>query len=218
MITTSARHVRDDVGPRLEMVPMDRHCADITISLYATQDGASAIVQSYSGHPDAESRLDWLAAAMRTLGGMMGDADSVRFTCGQWHAAAARRVFLEACKPDPAHPLRVRELTVEDARTSQTITVDPTGAGEYRCTAVAADPSAPSRASAVAAGLAKLAAMTIDPDDETLVRFSCGVSHDELVALLLPRAINVRAALREQELAATRGILVAPSAQQAPGA
>jgi len=46
------------------------------------------------------------------------------------------------------------------------------------------------------------------------VVFPCGRPHDELMGLLLPRALNARAALREEEMAASRGMLVAPSAQK----
>ena len=60
----------------------------------------------------------------------------------------------------------------------------------------------------------KLAEVEADAADDTRVRFGCGADHDALVALLLPRAVNVRSALREQELAASRGVLLAPSAQQ----
>jgi len=38
--------------------------------------------------------------------------------------------------------------------------------------------------------------------------------HDVLVGLLLPRAVNVRAAIREEEMSQTRGVLTAPSAQE----
>ena len=46
--------------------------------------------------------------------------------------------------------------------------------------------------------------------------FACGHDHDELVGLLLGRALNVRAAMREAEAAAARGVLAAPSAQAQP--
>jgi len=46
------------------------------------------------------------------------------------------------------------------------------------------------------------------------VTFSCGQAHDALVGLLLVRALNVRAVLREQEMTASRGVLSAPSAQK----
>ena len=197
---------------------MDRYCADITVALYLMAGGTSAVVHSYSGWPEVPGRLDWLAATMRRLGGMNGSGRTVGYACGAWHERAARRTFLEACKVDPRRSLPAPPVTVDDPRTNQTFTVTPRGGGEYEVSAVAADPMAASRAPAVAAGLAKLADLQLDPDDEASVRFICGAPHDELVALLLPRAINVRAALREQELAAGKGLLLAPGAQEGAGA
>ena len=46
------------------------------------------------------------------------------------------------------------------------------------------------------------------------MQFVCAWPHDALMGLLLPRALNVRAVLREEEMAASRGTLVAPSAQK----
>ena len=46
------------------------------------------------------------------------------------------------------------------------------------------------------------------------VAFSCQHDHDETVGLLLVRAPNVRVALKEQELAASRGVLSAPGKQE----
>jgi hypothetical protein len=46
------------------------------------------------------------------------------------------------------------------------------------------------------------------------VAFGCKQTHDSLVGLLLVRALNVRAVLREQEMTASRGVLSAPSAQK----
>jgi hypothetical protein len=46
------------------------------------------------------------------------------------------------------------------------------------------------------------------------VGFACGHEHDALIGMLLPRALNLRAAMREQEEAMSRGMLVAPSAQK----
>ena len=61
--------------------------------------------------------------------------------------------------------------------------------------------------------LAKLAELTTSEEDETLVAFACGEAHDALLGTILPRALNLRQALREEELTASRGVLVAPSAQ-----
>jgi len=211
-------HVRSDLDRRIELVSMDRFCEDITVALYLVGDRTSATVHSYGGRAAVPARLAWLAEAMQVLGGMRSSGDdgrTVGFTCGSWHELAARRAFLEACKVDPANPLAIRPLATNDARTGQYITVVPLGNGGYHVGAVAEDPAAESRAPAVAAGLVKLAGLDTDRDHPTIVRFSCGAPHDELVGLLLPRAINVRAALREIEQAAGRGVLVAPSAQEA---
>lgn len=194
---------------------MDRHCADITLALYAADGDLAGVVHSYSGNPAVATRLAWIAAAMREIGGMEGSGTTVSFPCGEWHERAARRLFLEACKLDPTQPVSTRPLEVFDTRTNQAVTAESLGAGAWRVTSVATDPGATSRASAVAAGLAKLTDIEVDPDDDSLIRFPCGAAHDRLVGVLLPRAINVRAALREQEESAGRGVLVAPSAQEA---
>jgi hypothetical protein len=73
----------------------------------------------------------------------------------------------------------------------------------------------PSRAPAIASGLAKLAELTAADDDTTVVTFPCGEPHDALLGVLLVRALNLRQALREEELKASRGVLVAPSSQGA---
>ena len=95
-----------------------------------------------------------------------------------------------------------------------TIRVEPLGAGRYRVLAEQVAEGATSRAPAVAAGLAKLAELTPVADDATVVAFPCGAGHDALVGLLLPRALNVRQALREQETLSSRGVMSAPSASQ----
>jgi hypothetical protein len=206
--------IRDDLHRRVELVSMDPACADITLALYVLDDGRTAVVHSYATSPAAAERLDGLAAAMRVLGDMAGEGRTVRFACGTWHEKAARRAFLEAAKLDPSLLVEPRPLSLHDPRTDQRVTAEPLGGGAYRITSVAADPSVASRATAVAAGLVKLADVKLDDSDDTVVSFACGSEHDDLVGLLLPRAINVRSALREQELSASRGVLLAPSAQQ----
>src|SRR5262249_12469100 len=99
-------------------------------------------------------------------------------------------------------------------KSNQTIKVLSQGKGVYSLTADGAGPEKDSRISAVANGLQKLAQMqSLEPGGDR-VAFACGYSHDALVGLLLGRALNVRAVLREQELAASRGVLSAPSAQK----
>ena len=70
------------------------------------------------------------------------------------------------------------------------------------------------RISAIAGGLAKLAEMDLVSESGHEVAFDCSSDHNLLIGLLLVRALNVRAALREQDDSAGRGMLSAPSAQQ----
>ena len=70
------------------------------------------------------------------------------------------------------------------------------------------------RIDAITGGLKKLAEIEFVDGEPHRVKFACGSPHDALIGLLLPRALNVRAVLREEEMAASRGTLVAPSAQK----
>jgi len=197
---------------------MDPHCGDITVALYRADegDGPVGLVHSYSARPQVVERLAFLVEAMRVLAGfeVVGGsaAGLVRFPCRTWHALAARRAFLEAAKLDPSEPLTARPLQVPDTRSEQTIRVEPLGGGAYAVRADRVTEDTPSRAPAIAAALAKLAELSVG--EAEVVAFPCGHAHDALVALMLKRAQNLRAALREEEMQASRGVLVAPSAQE----
>lgn len=205
-----------DIGRRLELVPMDGHCHDISIALYRQEraDGPAGLVHTYSSNAGAAGRIAFVAAAMATLGGLEIDGDLVRFPCGTWHAAAARRLFVEACKLESSATVLPRPLEAADAKTGQLIRVEPLAAGRYRVLAEQVAEGASSRAPAVAAGLAKLAELDVADGEPAVVGFPCGEAHDALVGLLLPRALNVRQTIREQEALSSRGILSAPSASQ----
>ncbi len=207
-----------DIGARVELVSMDGHFHDISIALYRQDraDGPAGLVHTYSTRPGAPERVAFVTRAMAALGGLElveGSQDLVRFPCGTWHAAAARRVFLEACKTDPSVLPDPRPLETIDRKTGQQIRVEPLDSGAYRVLAEGVAAGTPSRAPAIAAGLAKLAELA-PPAEETVVSFPCERDHHALTGLLLVRALNVRAVLREEEQIATRGVLVAPSAQQ----
>lgn len=70
------------------------------------------------------------------------------------------------------------------------------------------------RVTTIARGLIRLGEMEEVADQPNQVRFGCGHSHDALIGLLLVRAPNVRAAVREAEAMASRGVLSAPSSQE----
>ena len=197
---------------------MDRHHRDISIGLYVrgTSDGPVATVHSYSRLPGVAERLAYVAEALCAIGGLerLDDPRSVRFSCRTWHNTAAKRLFLEACKHDPAVPLETRSLEAPDSRSGQTILVEPLGDGAYEVHARGVTEEAPSRAPAIARAMAKLAELSFEEGDRSVVKFPCGQSHDALIGLLLVRAQNLRAVLREEEMQASRGVLAAPSAQE----
>jgi hypothetical protein len=209
--------IRTDIGQRVELVSMDSRFAEISIGLYRkdTADGPVALVHTYSTKPGGGDRIAFVEDAMRELGGLEPVAGGgLRFSCRSWHGAAAKRLFLEACKHDPATPLAARPAEVPDTRSEQVIRIEPLGRGAYRIDAVGATDEVPSRAPAITKALVKLGQLDPADDDETTVSFSCGQDHHALIALLLLRAQNLRAALREEEINASRGVLTAPSAQE----
>ena len=121
-------------------------------------------------------------------------------------------MFLEACKLDSTTAVEARPLSIFDRKCSCNIVAASCGEGVYQLAAEGGEESAERRISAIAGGLIKLGEMEDRQTDE--VAFFCGEAHDALVSLLLVRAPNVRAALREQEAAAERGTLSAPSQQE----
>jgi hypothetical protein len=209
--------VIDDRWRRVELISMDPHCADISIGLYRTDevDGPVGLVHTYSSVSGADERVRFLSQAMAVLGGLeqAGDeSQQILFPCHTWHASAAKRLFLEAAKQDPSVVVVPRPLEVPDTRSEQTIRIEPLGGGAYRVHADGVTEETSSRAPAIAAALVKLAQLSASEDE--VVSFPCGHEHDALVALMLLRAQNLRAALREEEMNASRGVLVAPSAQE----
>jgi hypothetical protein len=208
-----------DLGRRIELVSMDPHFQNISVGLYRRQgDGKPEfLVHTYSGIEGARQRVEFIARAMAILGGMelaLGEPQKLRFPCGSEHHLAARRVFLEACKLDPNNAVNPRPLTILDKKSSRNITAASLGGGVYHLTADGEEEGRANRIAAVTGGLIKLAEMR--PADQSLdrVAFPCGQAHDSLVGLLLVRSLNVRAIIREQEMATSRGILTAPSAQK----
>jgi hypothetical protein len=207
--------VRTDLGTRVELVSMDPRFHDVTVGLYRreTDDGPVGIVHSYSSRPGVERRLAFLADAMVVLGGLEPVTDAtVRLPCRSWHNAALKRLFLECFRIDPAEESQPKPLEAPDTRSEQFIRVEPLGEGQYRVHATDVPEGTDSRAPAIARALVRLA--ELEEVDETTVAFPCGRDHDPLVGLLLVRAQNLRAALREEELTAGRGVLTAPSAQE----
>ncbi len=198
---------------------MDSHFHNISIALYQ-QDrdmGPEFLAHTYSGIDAAQQRIDFVLRAMAVLGGMEPSADSperLRFPCEAAHTLATKRLFLEACKAPPADDVAPRPLTVFDKKSSANVSAANLGDGNYQLSTDGETQEAKDRRDAIAVGLVKLAELDWVDEEAGKVAFSCGRPHDELVGLLLPRALNVRSFLRQQEMAAARGQLSAPSAQE----
>lgn len=209
-----------DLGTRIELVSMYPHFHDISISLYERESDTGIFefkVHSYAGRAGVDRCIDHVVSAMATLGGMIrtGDDDScVRFACGRQHRRACKRVFLEACKIAPDAEIKCRPMSIFDKKTDRNVNVDDLGQGVYRVEADGDEDGRARRISAIAGGLIKLAEMDSVGESGHEVVFDCNSDHNLLVGLLLVRALNVRAALREHDDSAGRGMLSAPSAQQ----
>lgn len=205
-----------DIGKRIELVPMDPHYHDITIALYqqGEDDNPLFLVHTYSQMEGVQERIQFAIKTMTHLGDLVEDANGLlQFPCGAAHQLACRRAFLESCKLPPSDSAEPRPLQILDKKSGLTITVTSLGDGVYQVGADGEGRRADRRISAIAGGLIKLGEM--EEVDGTLdkVAFPCGHSHDALLGLLLVRAPNVRAIVREQEMAASRGVLAAPSQQ-----
>ena len=205
-----------DIGKRIELVPMDPHFHDITIALYQQGQDESPLflVHTYSQMEGVQGRIQFAIETMTHLGNLVEDTNRLlRFPCEAAHQLACRRAFLESCKLSPNDSAERRPLQILDKKSGLTITVDSLGQGIYQVQADGEGRRADRRISAIAGGLMKLGEM--EEVDGTLdkVAFPCGHSHDALLGLLLVRAPNVRAIVREQEMAASRGVLAAPSQQ-----
>jgi hypothetical protein len=205
-----------DLGTRIELISMDTHFHNITIALYRQEIAGRPkyLVHSYSRLEGASQRIDWLRHSMTTLGELALDGEWLHFDCGSAHQAAARRTFLEAAKISPDVAVSPRPLSALDKKSGRNITAISGGGGRYSITADGPDDGKTARIDAVVGGLVKLAEVEVVEGKPELLAFPCGKSHDALIGVLLPRALNVRAILREEESAGGRGLLVAPSQQK----
>ena len=206
------------LGTRVELVSMDRQFRNISIGLYQeTREGRSSfLVHTYSQQPGTSDRTVYVASVMAVLGGLEIDHTNpalVRFPCGEEHRLACRRIFLEATKLPNGSPAEAKLLEVFDRKTENTVEVVSEGAGTYQLRLRTATDAHQPRVAIAALGLAKLGGMAAVGDTNDQIRFDCGMSHDQAVGLLLGRALDVRAAVREIEDQANRGVLAAPSTQ-----
>lgn len=208
----------EELGRRIELTSMDKHFHDISLALYKqpAPDGVSFLVHSYSTVGGTGDRVAFVTDAMKTLGGMVDSQSGggrLRFACGSEHLLACKRIFIEACKLSSGDELAAPSLEEFDKKSDLTIVGRSSGDGVYTFSAVGEAENKDRRIGTLAGGLVKLAEMERVGDSIDQVKFSCGHDHDAMIGLLMGRALNVRAAMREMEEAASRGVLAAPSAQ-----
>ncbi|MEE3233516.1 MAG: hypothetical protein VX294_05060 [Candidatus Latescibacterota bacterium] len=206
-----------ELGSRIELVPMDQHFNDISIGLYKSSNETTPfyLVHTYSKLNGSKSRINKIIENMRILGGMEIASDlRLYFRCNCDHRLAVRRLFLESCKINPEKTATPYPLHITDKKSNCKINVEKHQDGEYKVSAAEPLAGIEKRTATVARGLQKLGELVGSNTDINSIAFPCRQSHDALIAILLVRAPNVRAAIREADELASRGQLIAPSAQK----
>ena len=208
--------LRSSLGDRIELISMDKFCHDISIGLYerySISGDLEYVVHTYSVKEGVATRLNYLRHSMEVLGSMsVSPSGGLHFSCGGQHRLACKRIFIEACKLSNDVSCEVRPLSVYDKKSNSDIFLTFQNDGLYKVSTTGEDDLAKRRVETVANGLRKLTDMSSGENSDEVV-FDCGKRHDSLIGLMLIRALNVRAVLREESQAAEQGVLAAPSAQ-----
>ena len=202
------------LGMRVELVSTDKYFRDVSIALYAQEnaDGWCFLVRSFSSYDGIKARIGFILDGMKTLGGMeTAGEDRLRFPCRTQHLVAVRRLFLQACKAKPEVAAQELSLSLWDKKSELRVTAKARGAGTY---ILSADGNGGRRLMALRNAMIKLADVETDEEVGEQFYFACGHDHHALVSLLLQSAPNVRAVMREFEMNASKGVLLAPGSQK----
>lgn len=208
-----------ELGRRIELCSMDQHCENISLGLYRREKGdlQQVSVHSYARGKNINGRIEFITNALAKLAGVVPDVDDphwLQFECSGFHTRALKRCFLDVCKLEEGPPLPVKPLSVQDKKAGCLVSIVQHGSGVYEVTSAASDDRSIKRCEALAKGFAKVCEMQVDENKKNQIAFTCGCNHDDLMGMLMFRAQNVRAAMREEEMSATRGVLAAPSQQK----
>lgn len=209
-----------ELGRRIEIHSMDKHCGGISLGLYqrSVVGESQFLVHTYSAKVGSVERMAFIRQAVVTMLGLEPAEEDgqgwLRFPCRHEHKRTVKRAFLDLCKLETGAVLEVKPLTAFDKKAEGDLTAKSLGDGRYCIQAAGDTPAMAKRTVALARGFAKLCEMEILEGDETTVCFPCRQSHDEAIGLMMFRAQNVRAAMKEEEMAAGRGVLAAPSQQE----
>ena len=206
------------LGRRIELFSMDRHCRSISLGLYCREIGSTpqVLVHTYSSVEGASERAQFITGALIVMAGLerVPDApDWLRFPCKSFHQRALKRAFLDLCKLESNATLEAKPLAAFDKKAGCHLAVVNRGRGVYQIEHEQETAAAGKRAAALAFGFVRLCEMQAAEETANRVSFRCEAAHDELMGMLMFRAQNVRAAMREEELTGSRGVLAAPSQQ-----
>ena len=204
-----------NLGRRIELASMDKYCHDISIGLYQQADsgGPRFLVHTYSTVQGSSERIVFIRNALQVMLGLSTGGETLYFDCGTVHLRALKRAFLDICRMAPDEALQPRPMRVFDKKADGELTIRPLGQGAYEIVSQDGSEAGNKRAAATAKGFVKLCEMAADEEAAARITFACGCDHDDLMAMLMFRAQNVRAAMQEAEMSASRGTLAAPSQQ-----
>lgn len=208
-----------DLGRRIELFSMDVNCLDISLALYRRGTGESArvLVHSYSQLDGVTERVGFISQALQVKAGLEpvpGESGWLKFPCDGFHQRALTRAFLDVCKLASGTPLAVEPLSKFDKKADCNLSAVELGGGVYEMRPDQQTEAGHKRASALTRGFVKLCQMEAIEDHPDRAAFFCKTSHNALMGTLMYRAQNLRAAMREQESTASRGVLAAPSQQE----
>ena len=207
-----------NLGQRIELCSIDAHFHEISLALYyRVIDGDHQVtVHSYSQIEGTADRMQFILQALVNIVGLVpvpNDENWLHFECGSFHKKAVQRCFLDLCKNPSDAELSVKPLQAFDKKAKCDLVVNKLGDGRYQMSAAEETDTGAKRAKALSVGYEKVCQMQLD-EENCMVAFPCNCDHDAMMGMMLFRAQNVRAAMREEADAASRGVLAPPSQQE----
>ena len=187
-----AADIIEKYGRCLELVSMDPHFHDVSVSLYLKGDVCT--VWSFSGKPGIQDRLRQVRDQMVALGGMVPVAESgnqARFECGDLHLRPVKFLLSRAVSRPPDYAPS-DDLSIKDSKSALTLHFSgqqKDGRWAYGVTGEGDAPNPAVRIRMVVAGFVRYGEMEKVSDTE--VAFTCGQRHDKLVRLLMPYSRNI---------------------------
>mgnify|MGYP001175742547 CR=1 FL=1 len=183
--------VIEEYGKCLELVPIDPHFKNISVSLYEKNNVAT--VWTFSRKNGVSKRIEQIRDQLAKLGDLEPietTNNQLRSSCGIMHTRPLKFLMMQAVEksPDYSHP----EGLIKDLRSDLLLgfsTVEMDGSTGYQINAKGEAPNLNGRLRAITSGFVRYGEM-IRRDNFT-VSFSCGAKHNPLMQLLLPYARNV---------------------------